>query len=224
MKLRIHRSWFFVSALLAVVTSNVCAVKDHRRLAHFVQNEDKETIQNYYESGLYNSDVDKIVDRAITYFDGVAVQDKAVVIFDVDDTALSNYAVLKSMDFTFIRSAFHAQLVAAEFPAVQPVKRLYDYLVARGFRIVFLTGRAGLEHDVTIKNLHAQGFTQFEKLIVRQPGQEGLATGEYKVHHRKALVEQGYTVVASVGDQWCDVTGEHAGHGIKLPNYMYSFL
>jgi predicted secreted acid phosphatase len=49
-----------------------------------------------------------------------------------------------------------------------------------------------------------------------------MSTVEYKSLERKKIVEKGYTIVMSVGDQWSDLSGEpHAQVSVKLPNPFY---
>ena len=35
-------------------------------------------------------------------------------------------------------------------------------------------------------------------------------------------MKDGYSIVATVGDQWSDFEGGHTGYKVKLPNYLYT--
>jgi predicted secreted acid phosphatase len=49
-----------------------------------------------------------------------------------------------------------------------------------------------------------------------------MATVEYKSEERKKIVDAGYRIVMSVGDQWSDLNGEpRAEISVKLPNPFY---
>jgi len=43
----------------------------------------------------------------------------------------------------------------------------------------------------------------------------------YKTNERNKLVEKGYEIVATIGDQYSDILGTNHGIQIKLPNYQY---
>jgi acid phosphatase len=181
----------------------------------------KTGIEKYYESGAYQEDLNEIVDRAIKYFALVPSGNNATVIFDVDDTVLSNYADEKSISFGYIPKLNHEWVLEADAPVIQETKRLYDYLIGRQFKIVFLTGRKNNQYDATIKNLKLQGFAKFEKLIVRQDHELKMTAQEYKSSRRKQLTEEGYRIVGNVGDQESDLKGGYSGYQVKLPNCRY---
>jgi acid phosphatase len=181
----------------------------------------KERVEQYHECGQYDRDMDNAVERAIKHFKRVPTCNKATVIFDIDDTVLSCYVEEKSISFGYIPERSHEWIMLANAPAIPQPKRLYDYLVKRGFHIIFLTGRKYDEYDASIKNLKDQGFTRFDKLIVRQPNELKLTAEAYKTAHRILLDREGYHIVGSVGDQWSDLKGRCSGYPVKLPNFRY---
>lgn len=181
----------------------------------------KERVEKYYECGQYDKDLYGITNNAIKYFKRVSRQKNATVIFDIDDTVLSDYADSKSISFGYVPKLSHEWILQADAPAIQQTKNLYDYLVKRGFIIIFLTGRKYDEYDATIKNLKNQGFTNFDKLIVRQKNELNLTAQEFKSFHRKKLTEEGYKIVGCVGDQTSDLKGGYTGYKVKLPNVRY---
>src|SRR5205085_979311 len=109
----------------------------------------------------------------------------------------------------------------ADALAIPQAKRLYDYLKARGFCNIAITGRKVNEYDVTLKNLSEQGYT-FDKLIVRQPNEEKLTAKEYKSNYRKKIIQENdIGWAATIGDQWSDHEGGYTNHIIKFPNPAY---
>jgi predicted secreted acid phosphatase len=49
-----------------------------------------------------------------------------------------------------------------------------------------------------------------------------MPTIEYKSAERRKIVEKGYHIVLSVGDQWSDLLGDpQAEVSVKLPNPFY---
>ena len=181
----------------------------------------KQQVEQYYESGSYENDLRDIVDSAINHFSKISVSDKSLVIFDVDDTVLSDYADAKAISFGYIPKLSHEWVLRADAPAVLEVKRLYDYLIEHKLHIIFMTGRKFDEHDATTKNLKLRGFTHFDKLIVRERHELKLTARAYKSGRRKQLTQEGYTIVGCIGDQKSDLEGGYAGYQVKLPNYKY---
>ena len=84
----------------------------------------------------------------------------SVVIFDVDETALNNYGLAKQMDFGYVYDLNKKWNEELKAPAIKQTQDLYFYLLNRGFKIIFLTGRNSNEYDVTYKNLIQTGYTR----------------------------------------------------------------
>ena len=182
----------------------------------------KERVAHYYESGQYKEDLNKIVTKAMKYFDRIDATGKSTIIFDIDDTLLTNYFAQKEISFGHVPKLSHEWVKRADAPVIEEMKKLYDYCVDRGFKIVLLTGRRYDEYDATVKNLKHQGIEKFEKLIVREKDELIITAEEYKSDHRKKLTEECYEIVGCIGDQESDLAGEYSGHEVKLPNYIYT--
>lgn len=181
----------------------------------------KDIVKDYYESGKYDEELTEVVNDAKKKFDKVEVESNSAVIFDVDETALNNYGLAKMMDFGYVydlNKKWNEELKATAF---KPVKDLYDYLLNKGFKIVFLTGRNSNEYDVTYKNLIKEGYTEFDTLITQNKEDQKLKSQEFKSKIRTELTNKGYQIVGTVGDQWTDLNGPYSGIQIKLPNYLY---
>lgn len=202
-------SIFFVAFQLAAAPTNLSTAK--------------KAVRNYYESGAFDTDVQEAVDKGIALFKARVAHPslKEVIIFDIDETALSNYKDIESIDFGYIPTLWHEWMLRGDAPAIKAVKQLYDFLVSQGYLIIFITGRKQNEFAATRKNLINQGFTTFEKLIVRSEPERTLSSYDYKTKARKKLAESGYTIVGSVGDQGCDISGDNVGIGVVIPNALY---
>lgn len=181
----------------------------------------KELVQRYYEGGQFDKELNEIIADAKKQFDKVEVKSNSTVIFDVDDTVLLNYEASKKMGFGYVKSIVDEWVSSAKVPAIPQVKNLYNYLVQRGFKIIFLSGRFYNEYDYTFQNLVNQGFTVFDSLIVRNPDEQKLPTAEFKSNIRKVLTEKGFNIIGNVGDQWTDLNGGNSGVQVKIPNYLY---
>lgn len=182
----------------------------------------KEQVEQYHECGQYDRDLEAIVNKAIAHFNRVPARNNATVVFDIDDTVLSDYANEKEINFGYIPKLSHEWIMRADAPAIPQAKKLYDYLQKKGFKIIFLSGRKYDEYDASIKNLKEQGFTTFDKLIVRSKEEEKISAKHYKTKQREQLTQEGYRIVGTVGDQFSDIKGPYSGYRIKLPNYRYN--
>ena len=184
--------------------------------------QNKNLIKKYYEGGQYSREMKEIITRTIDDFKNMEVHRNSVVIFDVDDTAISNYDFMKSMDFGNVTSEWNSYLNKGDAPVIHEVKNLYDFLLSRRIKIIFLTGRSYKYYKGTYKNLINTGYTNFDTLIVRSKDQTGLSAANYKSIERLVLSDLGYNIIGCIGDQGSDLEGGNTGIKIKLPNYLYS--
>ena len=181
----------------------------------------KNEVQNYYESGKYDEELDEIISSAENEFNKVSADSNSVIIFDVDDTALNNFEISKKIGFGFVYNIIEKWVMDAKAPAIQQVKDLYDFVIDKDFKVIFLTGRKDFEYEATYKNLTEQGYTSFDTLIVRNKNEYKQKAVEFKSMKRKELTKKGYKIVGTVGDQWSDLEGEYHGIQVKIPNYIY---
>ncbi len=181
----------------------------------------KKLVQEYYEGGQFDKECKEIFDNAVEQIEKLPLTQKSVVIFDVDETVLSNYNNTKEIGFGYIREYWHKGILKADEPAIKESKKFYDWLISKNIHVIFLTGRYQEVYEATIKNLVNRGFTKFDTLIVRSNEEKSIPAAEFKTRKREEIVARGYNVIASVGDQWSDLVGGNAGIKIKLPNYLY---
>ncbi len=185
----------------------------------------KDIVKDYYESGKYDKEMNEIINDAKEKFSKVEIKQYtsggSVVIFDVDDTSLNNYGLAKQMDFGYVYDLNKKWNQELKAPAITQVKDLYNYLLNKGAKIIFLTGRNYTEYDVTYKNLILAGYTKFDTLITQREDELNLKAQEFKSRKRTELTQQGYEIVGTIGDQWIDLNGPYTGIKIKLPNYLY---
>ena len=181
----------------------------------------KDIVKDYYETGKYTDEMNEVIKDAKEKFDKVEVKNNSVVIFDVDETALNNYGLAKQMDFGYVYDLNKKWNEELKAPAIKETQDLYFYLLNKGFKIIFLTGRNSSEYDVTYKNLIQEGYSGFDTLITQSKENQKLKAQEFKSKVRTELTTQGYEIVGTVGDQWTDLNGPYSGIQIKLPNYLY---
>ena len=181
----------------------------------------KDIVKDYYESGKYDEEMDAVVKDAKEKFSEIEISKNSVVIFDVDETALNNYGLAKLMDFGYVYELNKKWNEELKAPAIRQAKDLYFYLLNRGCKIIFLTGRNSNEYEITYKNLQQAGYIGFDTLLTQRADEQNLKSQEFKSKKRAELTQQGYEIIGTVGDQWTDLNGPYSGIQIKLPNYLY---
>lgn len=181
----------------------------------------KKLVENYYESGQFDTECKDVYDDAIKQIEKLSLPQNAAVVFDVDETVLSNYNNTKSISFGYVQDIWHNDILHADEPTIPQTKIFYNWLISKNIKIIFLTGRYQEIYEATKKNLITTGFSQYDTLIVRNADEIKMPAAKYKIQKRHELVKKGYNIIACVGDQWSDLEGDNTGIKIKLPNYLY---
>lgn len=181
----------------------------------------KSAVKNYYESGRFSVEMDSIIAEAMRTVAQIPVQKNSAFVFDIDETALSNLEYEIQHDFGYVPEKWNRWILEASAPAIPQVKKFYDFLLSKGYRIIFITGRSCDYREPTYRNLVSAGYTTFDTLICRSTSEQGMSAKEYKTAKRKVLTEKGYSIVGSIGDQWSDLEGGYVLLKIKIPNYIY---
>jgi len=181
----------------------------------------RKEVKEYYESGRFYNEVENVIKKAEEKFDRIEIKDNSAVVFDVDETALDNYGLAKSMGFGYVYKMNKEWNAEMKSPALKPVREFYDYLIAKGVHIIFLTGRNFPEYEVTYQNLKNAGYTVFDTLITQIGEETKMKSRDFKNSKRVFLTKEGYDIIGTVGDQWSDLRGEDHGIQVKIPNYLY---
>lgn len=182
----------------------------------------KDRVKEYYESGRFEEELEKIYNDAKHKIDKIRIKQNSAAVFDVDDTALSNYQISKRLDFGYDYKIIQDWVLSGKLPAIKPTLEFYNYLKSKGVKLIFLTGRQSEEYDATYRNLIEQGYTDFDTLIVRSESDRKISAATFKSQKRKELTDKGYEILICVGDQWTDLQGDYTGIKVKLPNYLYT--
>jgi HAD superfamily, subfamily IIIB (Acid phosphatase) len=199
-------------------------------------------LKSYHDSGAYDTDLKTVDRRAGIYLvnRARALQDQAArqchakraarracpkpklaLVLDIDETSLSNYANLAAANFSNVVGALAIGVINGNDPAIQPTLQLFRQARSHGVAVFFITGRPGNIPGVrsqTVANLKSVGYANWSGLSLN-PG--GLATVPYKSGQRTKIEQQGYRIIANVGDQESDLQGGHADRAFKLPNPFY---
>lgn len=185
----------------------------------------KGDVFNYYKSGGHDAELNAIIDEVIPYLDKIPVDTgKTAIVFDLDETLLSNvmlYERLYLNNEQFYDTTWSNWVEGLNSFAL-PTKRLYDYVVSRGFVIIFITGSNDNLQPYIAKNLNRNGYNTYAEFICRPKEFYNATALEYKSYFRKKLTEEkGYNIVANAGDQYSDMGGGLSGMYIRIPNYLY---
>lgn len=179
-----------------------------------------------YHRNQYQQDLKAAVQPAYHYLDThpyrwSLFQKPPAVVFDIDETLLSNWPELKQSRFHFHPKAWDAWVQDAQDKGIRATVKLYHALQARGYALILLTGRSDDQRAATMANLRHVGITGWQRLIMRQSNQKKIGACRYKAHER-AKIYHFYRIVMNVGDQKSDFCGRHNGLVIKLPNPFYT--
>lgn len=186
----------------------------------------------YYDSGAYLTDLQNAAWPAIPWINDRAPQvDRPAVVFDIDETSLSNYEALDADDFGRIISGPCAlpqgpcglqnwdQL--AESTLIPPTMDVFSTARDRGVAVFFITGRPESQRAATERNLADVGYTGYTRLIMEPAGAQFDSAADFKAPQRRAIEDEGYTIVANLGDQPSDLDGGYAERTFLLPNPFY---
>jgi HAD superfamily, subfamily IIIB (Acid phosphatase) len=195
----------------------------------------KRQVVDYVCAGDYDRDIAKALAEAKSFVEqragGVS---KPALVLDIDETSLSNWVELRADDFGFITNGpcnldRHAGCgdrswdLSARGEAIGPTLDLFNAAKAKGVAVFFITGRRGDRalRAATERNLRKAGYRGWTRLIMRDEASGKLYADEYKTRERAKLEAEGYTIIASVGDQKSDLEGGHAERTFRVPNPFY---
>ena len=146
-------------------------------------------------------------------------------VLDIDETALSNYDWMVSVDFLrdspLLGDLFAQHADTSAIPAIAPTLELYETARQHDIAVFFITGRGEKLRAVTEANLKNMGYTDFAGATFNSPDYKEPSIVPFKSGARADIEEQGSTIIANVGDQDSDLDGGHGGCPHKLPDPYY---
>ena len=193
----------------------------------------KFTALDYYNSGAYLTDMQLAAAPAIGWItDEASRVDRPAVVFDIDETALSNWEAIKANDFGRVIGGpcdklpdgpcgWQAWDLRAQSTVIQPTMDIYTAAKDRGAAIFFITGRPESQRTATERNLAAVGYTGYTQLIMEPTGAHYVSAADFKAPQREQIEQRGYTIIANVGDQPSDLAGGFSEQTYLLPNPFY---
>lgn len=185
----------------------------------------KSRLIQYHDSGEYQKELESVASNAMQYIDQqvqmnekLSQPKKLALVLDIDETCLSNYKNMRLTDFSGVLDIITQQYLEADEPAIEPMLALYQNALQHNVAVFFITGRGPSLREATIQNLHAAGYDNWSGLELKD---NILPNMVYKSMARSKIAEQGYTILASIGDQYSDLVGGYALKTFKLPNPFY---
>eukprot|EP00210_Caulerpa_lentillifera_P006314 g6031.t1 len=159
-----------------------------------------------------------------------------MVVFDIDETSLSNLPYYKANDYVYFPEIFHEWVNQSTAPPLVAALDLYKQLRDKGYSVTFLTGRRESQRNATETNLKQAGYGPkceenpapigeicYYKLILRDNDHRDATI--YKGEARTNLTREGFDIIMGVGDQWSDLLNTvRPPIVIKIPNPMYHIL
>ncbi len=180
----------------------------------------KEQLNNYYYSGRYEQEISQVVNQAAAFLqENAGKYEKPAIVFDIDETTLSNWISLAESQFNFVLADWNSWVQEGRAWAIGPSQNLYNMAREMGVAIFFITGRKENQREATEKNLEAAGYKGWEAIHFKKQHYD--YTAEYKAGKRKAIEEMGYTILFTMGDQQSDLSGGFALATFKVPNPFY---
>lgn len=142
----------------------------------------------------WNIELINIARFAIRNLDNIQLPPNPVIIFDIDNTLLHT-------DLTLIK----------------PVYMIYLYALMIGIKVIAITNRYGSQYiiDKTQKELKDVGIADITDFYFRK--KEINNPWKFKREARLNVLQRGYNIVMSVGDQDWDIENSTGGISVKIP-------
>lgn len=188
----------------------------------------KRDIRAYHDSGCYEKEFTAVIEKARAYVNQQVLRNQAqknrkklAIVLDIDETSISNYAYIAKRDFITDPRLILQENTAANAPPLKPMLTFYKDALNRGVHIFFVSGRPTSQFTPTKRNLWRAGFHHWTALYLRPQNYHQASIIPFKSQARRLITEQGYTIIASIGDQNSDFKGGFTQKGFKLPNPFY---
>ncbi|MBI5381997.1 MAG: HAD family acid phosphatase [Opitutae bacterium] len=214
-----------LAALLALSLLSGCATPPAAREPLNLDTA-KAAVVRYHDSGDYARDLAAVAVEARAWIEQRAARrapaERLAVVFDIDETLLSNYPHIAAQGFGYVPREWAAWVARGEAPALAPVREVFLAARKLGLAVFLVTGREEpRDRAATEANLRRAGLGDYTRLIMLPAGGQRRTNAEYKTAARRTLTDEGYTIIANLGDQASDLTGGHAERTFKLPNPLY---
>ena len=190
----------------------------------------KSAATEYHDGGAYLADLQSATAPAAAWIAERAPQvARPAVVFDIDETSLSNWEVIQANDYGRIGGpcdlpgpcGWREWDLRAQSPVIEPTLRVFTAARDGGAAGYFITGRDESQRDATERNLASAGYRGYAELIMEPADARFVSAADFKAPQRASIESQGYAIIANLGDQPSDLAGGHAERTFELPNPFY---
>lgn len=188
----------------------------------------KKELRQYHDAGIYQQELSAVAKEAKHYIltqarknQQLPVRKKLAVVLDIDETCISNYDKFAKYDFMPSKEQIHRDILKADAPAIKPMLDLYNAALKEGVSVFFVTARPNTDLEATKTNLLRDGYRNWTGLYLRPDNYRHASNVPFKARTRAKISKQGYTIIATIGDQYSDLMGGYAKREFKLPNPWY---
>lgn len=188
----------------------------------------REQLVQYYESGDYQRDMQQATEPAKQYLlqrvelnKQLSQPKKLAIVFDIDETVISNFSFMKRMRFGGTIAMFDKAGLKADATVIKPVQELYNLALKNRVAVFFVSGRRENLRAATEQNLRQTGYQQWTGLMLKPLAFQANSASVFKATQRERIAQQGYDIILNVGDQQSDLKGCCADRLVKLPNPFY---
>ncbi|SDR64004.1 acid phosphatase [Rhizobiales bacterium GAS113] len=187
----------------------------------------------YHDSDAYDRDLAAVAAEAKAWLASQAGKvSRPALVLDIDETALSNWEIIKLDDFgrpiagpcnlgTGAPCGWAAWDQLGRDPPIEPTLDVFRAARGLGVAVFFITGRPESQRAATERNLAAAGYRGYARLYMVPNGAHFASAVDFKTPIRARIEEMGYTILANMGDQPSDLAGGHAQKGFLLPDPFY---
>jgi predicted secreted acid phosphatase len=187
----------------------------------------------YHDSGAYDRDLATVAGKAGRWLEKRARSvTRPALVLDIDETALSNWEVIKLDDFgrpiggpCVLESGAPCGWAAwdqlGRDPAIAPTLKVFQLARTLDVTVFFITGRPESQRAATERNLAEAGYKGYQKLYMVPDGAHFASAADFKTPVREEIEKAGYIIVANIGDQPSDLHGGHAERVFLLPDPFY---
>jgi predicted secreted acid phosphatase len=193
----------------------------------------KSAALTYHDSGAYDHDLALVATQAGRWLARrVQAVPRPALVLDIDETALSNWEVIKLDDFgrpiegpcapeSGSPCGWAAWDQLGRDPAIVPTLQVFQLARTLKLAVFFITGRPESQRQATERNLIAAGYSGYQKLYMVPDGAHFASAADFKAPIRAEIEQAGYTILANMGDQLSDLQGGHAEKSFLLPDPFY---
>jgi predicted secreted acid phosphatase len=187
----------------------------------------KKQLIRYHDSGQYEQDVEKAIFNATQLLKNnlssatLQQRRKMAVVFDIDETVLSNYPSMLALNFGGTWTMINQTMYRISPVCLKASLQLYQWLSSQGVALFFITARPEAFRADTEKQLNQLGYHGWHYVYMYP--KHARTVGMYKFKIRRMLKEKGFTIIANIGDQRVDFVGG-IGMSVKIPNPFYEIL